>query len=80
MYEKFEQLNLRFSSKNVEIGDLLEVKYTTTFWKKHDYPGRHLNRGEILLIISKTKSPDWVIALDMTGEIGQVCVAAFENE
>lgn len=41
--ELFDQLNLRFSSLQVTIGDYLQVKGDGSFWKRNaDYPGRKL--------------------------------------
>jgi hypothetical protein len=79
--ELFDQLNLKFSSLQVNIGDFLQVIGNGSFWKKHaEYPGRKLEKGEMLLIIEKTQNEDWIVAVDSTGEIGEVCIRVFEKE
>jgi hypothetical protein len=79
--ELFDQLNLRFSSIQVNIGDYLQVIGDGSLWKKDtDYPGRKLIVGEMLLIINKTRNEDWVVVVDSTGCVGDVCVRVFEKE
>ena len=79
--ELFDQLNLRFSSIQVNIGDLHKVCGNGSLWEKNGTnPGRKLLIGEMLLIIEKTPNQDWVVVLDKDSKVGEVCVRVFEEE
>jgi hypothetical protein len=79
--ELFDQLNLKFSSMQVNIGDLHKVLGNGSMWERNgNSPGRKLLIGEMLLIIEKTQNQDWVVVLDKDSNVGEVCVRVFEEE
>jgi len=79
--ELFDQLNLKFSNLDVNIGDLYQVIGNGSFWERNSKsPGRKLYLGEMLLIIERTQNPDWVVVIDKNSNVGEVCIRVFERE
>ena len=79
--ELFDQLNLKFSNLEVNVGDLYEVIGNGSFWERNsNSPGRQLCLGEMLLIIEKTPNPGWVVVIDKNSNVGEVCIRVFERD